>query len=147
MTGKASDTVAMAKKFAKNGDEIIDATKVADKVDDVYDATKTAGKVDDIQEINKLLNMDKLPKDSSELAGLGWKEITPEGMRTHTTSKMYEKDGMKIVFDEATPNAEGFGGKNHYHVLNPNSTSKHDYYLDRNGNPVPKNSKQSHIIP
>ena len=41
----------------------------------------------------------------------------------------------------------GYGGKDHYHVLNPNSTGKHDYYLDKDGNPVPKNSKASHIIP
>ena len=33
------------------------------------------------------------------------------------------------------------------HILNPNSTGKHDYYLDKYGNPVAKNSKASHILP
>ena len=30
---------------------------------------------------------------------------------------------------------------------NPKATGKGDYYLDKYGNPVPKNSKNSHIIP
>jgi len=56
-------------------------------------------------------------------------------------------DDVSDLGRAAVQNAEGYRGKNHYHILNPNSTSKHDYYLDKYGNPVPKNSKQSHIIP
>ena len=57
------------------------------------------------------------------------------------------KDGLKVRYDKGDPSQGGYGGKDHYHVLNPNSTGKHDYYLDKDGNPVPKNSKASHITP
>ena len=58
-----------------------------------------------------------------------------------------QKDNLSIRFDKGKKGAGGYGGKDHYHVLNPKSTGKHDYYLDKNGNPGPKNSKASHIIP
>ena len=35
----------------------------------------------------------------------------------------------------------------HYHRPNPNSTGKHDKYLDQYGNPVPKGSDESHLYP
>jgi hypothetical protein len=70
-------------------------------------------------------------------------------MSAKATSKMYEDPdtGLKVRFDKGVASTSGYGGKDHYHVLNPNSTGKHDYYLDKDGNPVPKNSKASHIIP
>lgn len=43
--------------------------------------------------------------------------------------------------------ANGFEGMDHYHIYNPDSTGKMDYYIDKNGNPVPKGSKPSHIVP
>lgn len=49
--------------------------------------------------------------------------------------------GMKVRFAPGKPGANGFEGKDYYHVHNPNSTGKKDYYLDINGNPVPKGSK------
>jgi hypothetical protein len=90
-----------------------------------------------------------LPKNPDTLLKMGWREITPSGMSAKTTSKMYEdpNTGLKVRFDKGVTGAGGYGGKNHYHVLNPNSTGKHDYYLDKDGMPVPKNSKASHIIP
>ncbi len=89
-----------------------------------------------------------LPKNPSKLLEKGWKETTPVSMSQNTTSKMYtNKDGLSVRYDKGDASQGGYGGKDHYHVLNPNSTGKHDYYLDKDGNPVPKNSKASHIIP
>ena len=87
-----------------------------------------------------------LPKNPNKLSEKGWKDITPSNMLQNTTSKMYIKNGLKVRFDKGNPSQGGYGGKDHYHVLNPNSTGKHDYYLDKDGNPVPKNSKASHIV-
>ncbi len=147
----------MGKKIVDDIDNMSDAAKATDRADDIADGINTIGKIDDVSksvdnavevvDALKIVDVENLPQNSSDLIKLGWKEVTPEGMKNNTTSKMYEKDGVKIVCDEAVPNAEGFRGKKHYHILNPNSTSRYDYYLDRNGNPVPKNSKQSHIIP
>ena len=53
---------------------------------------------------------------------------------------------MKIEFDKGVKGANGFKGKDHYHIKNPSSTGKSDYYLDINGNPCPKNSTKSHIV-
>ncbi|AET58467.1 hypothetical protein HPL003_08520 [Paenibacillus terrae HPL-003] len=90
-----------------------------------------------------------LPKDPKELINNGWKDTTPEGMMKNTSSREYidPATGMKIRFDPEKPGANGFEGKDHYHIHNPNSTGKNDYYLDVSGNPVAKGSKASHIIP
>lgn len=90
-----------------------------------------------------------LPKNPNSLLKKGWKNITPESMSKSTSSVVYKesKTGLTVRFDKGTRDANGYSGKDHYHVHNPNSTGKHDYYLDKNGNPVPKNSKASHIIP
>lgn len=89
-----------------------------------------------------------LPKNPDKLLKSGWKETTPTGMSQNTSSRLFtNKDGLRVRFDKGVSNAGGYGGKDHYHVFNPNSTGKSDYYLDKNGNPVPKNSKASHIIP
>ncbi len=91
----------------------------------------------------------QLPKNPSGLLKKGWKEITPSGMHKNTSSRMFQDahTGLQVRYDKGTPGSAGFGGKDHYHVLNPNATGKQDYYLDINGNPVPKNSRASHIIP
>ncbi len=91
----------------------------------------------------------RLPKNPHSLTQNGWNDVTPREMAQNTTSRMYQdrNSGLKVRFDTGTEGAGGYGGKDHYHVFNPNSTGKHDYYLDINGNPVPKNSKASHIIP
>ena len=90
-----------------------------------------------------------MPKDPNQLIKRGWKETTPTAMKKNTSSRMfYDNDtGITVRFDKGSKDVGGYGGKDHYHVLNPNSTGKHDYYLDKYGNPVPKNSKASHIIP
>lgn len=90
-----------------------------------------------------------LPKNPNSLTKKGWTNTTPSGMLKNTSSLMFtnKSNGMKIRFDKGRKGVGGYGSKDHYHILNPNSTGKHDYYLDKNGNPVPKNSKASHIIP
>lgn len=57
------------------------------------------------------------------------------------------RHGDGIRYDEPTPGADRFAGKDHYHILNPNATGSRDMYLVRNGEPVKKNSKASHILP
>lgn len=92
--------------------------------------------------------INSLPKNPNKLLQMGWKDTTPSSMAENTTSKVYtNKDGLRVRFDKGTSGAGGYSGKDHYHVFNPNATGKSDYYLDKNGNPVPKNSKASHIIP
>ncbi|WP_148500989.1 RHS repeat-associated core domain-containing protein [Paenibacillus rubinfantis] len=90
-----------------------------------------------------------LPKDPQEPIKNGWKDVTPEGMAKNTASREFidPETGMKVRFDPGKPGANGFEGKDHYHVTNPNGTTKADYYLDANGNPVAKGSKASHIVP
>ncbi|AVF25879.1 hypothetical protein ERICIV_01722 [Paenibacillus larvae subsp. larvae] len=90
-----------------------------------------------------------LPRDPGELIKSGWKDVTPEGMEKNTKSREYldPETGMKVRFDPGKQGANGFEGKDHYHIVNPNSTGKGDYYLDANGKPVPKGSKASHILP
>ncbi|RTE06441.1 hypothetical protein EJQ19_22930 [Paenibacillus whitsoniae] len=52
-----------------------------------------------------------------------------------------------VRFDPGKEGAPGFEGKDHYHIDNPNKTGRLDYYLDKNGNPVVKGSKPSHVLP
>ena len=54
---------------------------------------------------------------------------------------------VKIRFDLGSAGAQGFRGKNHYHIYNPNATGQRDLYLDKMGNPVRKGAKTSHILP
>ncbi len=89
-----------------------------------------------------------LPSNPDELLSQGWNEVTPDEMRENSNSRQFESgDGLKARFDKGEKGADGFKGKDHYHVSNPNATSKKDAYLDKNGKPVSKNSKASHIIP
>ena len=90
-----------------------------------------------------------MPKNPGQLVKNGWKDVTPEGMAKNTASREFldPSTGMKVRFEPGKPGAKGFEGQDHYHVYNPNSTGKGDYYLDINGDPVPKGSKGSHILP
>ncbi|MDO7907659.1 WXG100 family type VII secretion target [Paenibacillus sp. JX-17] len=98
---------------------------------------------------NVKFSPNNLPKDPQELIKNGWEDVTPKGMAKNTASREFidPETGMKVRFDPGKPGANGFEGKDHYHVTNPNGTTKADYYLDANGNPVAKGSKASHIVP
>lgn len=128
IVGEVADTA----KLAKTIDKAVDAGKVADKATDVGKA---------------VVKMPNLPKTPIKLKSSGWKETTSAAMKKNTTSRTFKKDGLTIRFDKGKKGVGGYGGKDHYHILNPKSTGKHDYYLDKYGNPVPKNSKASHLLP
>ena len=78
-----------------------------------------------------------------------WTDITHPEARKNSDNIKYEhkKTGLRVRFDPATQGAPGFNGKDHWHVYNPNKTSKKDEYLDENANPTKKGSDPSHIIP
>lgn len=90
-----------------------------------------------------------LPKNPDRLLEKGWQETTHPGMRDKSNSRDFfdPSTGITVRFDKGKPEAPGFRGKNHYHIENPNRTGKQDFYLDKDGNPVPKGSNASHIIP
>jgi hypothetical protein len=91
-----------------------------------------------------------LPKDPDDLVKKGgWKETTDSRRKANSNRRDFldPETGMRVEFDKAEPGAKGFKGKDHYHVPNSNPTSKLDEYLDISGNPVPRHSTPSHIIP
>ncbi len=89
-----------------------------------------------------------LPQTGQGLKDKGWEEISrpQQAASGHHTYKE-PSTGLRIRYDEPVPGANGFAGKDHYHILNPNVTGTRDMYLDKNGNPVKKNSRASHILP
>lgn len=89
-----------------------------------------------------------LPSRGSDLLAMGWEEIS-HSKQAEAGSHTYREisTGLRIRFDEKTPGAQGYAGKDHYHILNPNATGPRNMYLDKDGNPVGKNSKASHIVP
>jgi len=89
-----------------------------------------------------------LPADPKELLDNGWEDISHPGQRNSGHLELQETStGLRIRFDKGVAGANGFKGKNHYHVYNPDATGNSDLYLDKNGNPVRKNSTASHILP
>lgn len=89
-----------------------------------------------------------LPKNGSDLLSQGWEDISdPRATANghHTYREL--STGLRVRYDEGEPGASGFAGKDHYHILNPDAHNNRDMYLDSDGNPVPKNSKESHILP
>lgn len=89
-----------------------------------------------------------LPKCPDDLVIHGWIETSVEkavnaGHRTFSDSV----SGLTVRFDKAKPGKPGNRGKDHYHVENPNRTGQDDWYLDKDGNPVPDGSGPSHIFP
>lgn len=89
-----------------------------------------------------------LPRTGQGLINNGWEEISHPAQAAsghHTYREL--STGLRIRYDKPTPRAEGFAGKDHFHILNPSATNSRDMYLDKNGNSVKKNSKASHILP
>lgn len=70
-------------------------------------------------------------------------------MKQNTGSREFTnpETGDRVRHDPGEKGADGWKGKDHYHRHNPNSTGKGDKYLDADGNPVPRNSKASHLEP
>ncbi len=146
--GEIADTAKLARAGIKVADtahdagKVIDAVKIADKADDVADVVKAA---DDVYDYAKII--EELPITADDLIKQGWRETTdPRSLLNNPKLHQYEKDGIQIKFEKATPGATGFRGIDHYHIINPKATGNHDYYLDKFGRPVSRKSKHSHII-
>jgi RHS repeat-associated protein len=77
-----------------------------------------------------------------------WKDVShpKEKAAGHNTFKN-KKTGEKIRLDNGKPGEKGHEQHDHYHRLNPNSKGKYDEYLDKNYNPVPRGSEDSHLYP
>ena len=89
-----------------------------------------------------------LPETGDQLVEQGWKDIS-HPRQAASGSHTYEDPatGLRIRYDKPKAKAQGFAGRDHYHILNPNAKNNKDRYLDKDGNPVPKGSKASHILP
>ena len=86
-----------------------------------------------------------LPENPDDLLEEGWEE---EEHRAPNRRRFRNPEtGETIEFDTGQPGKPGWRGRDHYHRPNPNATGDSDRYLDRYGNPVPKNSQPSHIPP
>jgi hypothetical protein len=83
------------------------------------------------------------------LIDAGWQDVTHPLARANSNSieLLNPITGFKVRFDKGIPGEYGFSGVDHYHVYNPKPTGKGDLYLDIDGNPVPRNSRASHICP
>ena len=91
-----------------------------------------------------------LPKDPNDLITQhGYIDISHPMAAAQGGRLTFENPGTGDVldFDKATPGASGFKGRDHYHRRNPNSVSKQDKYLDKDGNPVRIHSNPSHLVP
>ena len=86
------------------------------------------------------------PTDPSQL-GPDWEDKTDPRKAKNTNDRNYvnKKTGDEIEWHPAKKGETGYGGKNHWHRINPNKTGKKDYYLDKNGKPIHKNNYGSHI--
>lgn len=76
-----------------------------------------------------------------------YKDVTHPQYRANSRNRRYFDTNTKRYFEyhPKTPNANGWRGKDHYHLENPNSTGDGDKYLDKNGAPCPKGSNESHL--
>lgn len=89
-----------------------------------------------------------LPTSPDLLLTDGWTEVTDSRAAKSNTRVFTENStGLRIRFDKGVSGEHGFRGTDHYHIDNPNATGKLDQYLDVNGNPVPRGSRKSHILP
>ena len=105
-----------------------------------YEYTGTKGHITDIA--------NTIPQNGQGLIDRGWEEIShPKQAASGHHTYQEPSTGLRIRYDKPTPGASGFAGKDHFHILNPNATGSRNMYLDKNGNPVKKNSKASHILP
>jgi hypothetical protein len=124
---------------AKNSEEKAGRTNSSGKAQEENSASDAESKKKELT---------PLPKNPDDLLGQGFVETTTPGAAA-TGHRKFENPntGEKINWDKGQPGEPGHKGRDHYHRLNPNSTGKKDYYLDNDGNVVPKNSNPSHLYP
>ena len=85
-----------------------------------------------------------LPKDPFKDPRL--KDIShPKGKQKGHYQFKDKETGQILEYDKGKPGEPGHKGRDHYHRPNPNSTGRHDEYLDGNGRPVSDKSEESHL--
>lgn len=105
-----------------------------------YIYTGTKGHIIDVAQ--------NLPGNPEKLLDDGWEETSNPHAAGNGHREFTETEtGLKIRFDEGKPGSNGYGGKDHYHVYNPDATGNRDLYLDSKGEPARKGSSGSHIFP
>ena len=88
-----------------------------------------------------------LPEDPKDLDD-GWKKDPTH--KDPNGTKYVNEDGTAIFFDVGRPGLDGWKGKDHRHVENPNwkpQDKDENKYLDEKGRPCRDNSSASHIEP
>lgn len=100
-----------------------------------------------LMERNKKGGVDpSLPKNPAN--DKNWEDIShPEAKKNGHSTYKNKKTGEEIRLDKGNPEKSGHEAHDHYHRLNPNSTDRHDKYLDKDFNPVGRNSEESHLYP
>lgn len=89
-----------------------------------------------------------LPQTGQGLLDNGWKDIShPKAISSGHYTYQEPNTGLRIRYDVPRVGANGFEGVDHFHILNPNATNQKNMYLDKNGNPVRRGAKASHILP
>lgn len=89
----------------------------------------------------------ELPENPDDLLEDGYEETTRPGTPDHIRKFRNPKTGDEVEFHKGKPGEPSWEGKDHWHRYNLNATGKRDAMLDKNGNPVPRKSKPSHIPP
>jgi len=89
----------------------------------------------------------ELPKNPDDLLDDRYEETTDPRAPDHIRRFKNPETGDEVEFHEGKPDKPGWEGKDHWHRFNPDKSGRGDAMLDKNGKPVPKNSKPSHIDP
>ena len=88
-----------------------------------------------------------LPEDPDDLDD-DWEEQTDQGPSRRTFK--HKTKGITIHFDKGVEGENGWKGKDHWHIRNPNwkePDKRKGFYVDKDGNPVNDGSNASHIKP
>ncbi|MGD8779553.1 MAG: RHS repeat-associated core domain-containing protein [Ignavibacteria bacterium] len=121
-----------------------------DAVNDVVDGVISLFSSDEgtTSDGGESIDWENSPPATPDDLGDEWQEITSDKNKSGNHREFENtKTGEKVRFDKGKEGTKGNAGKDHWHRNNPNSTGKTDRYLDKSGNPVPKGSPDSHILP
>jgi RHS repeat-associated protein len=89
-----------------------------------------------------------LPEDPSDLTKQGYQETSdPRAAAAGHRTFRNPDTGDELRYDCPKPGENGYKEEGHYHRTNPDSTGDKDKYLDKEGNPAPRGSNQSHLGP
>lgn len=89
-----------------------------------------------------------LPENPDDLLDQGYEETShPDAAANGHRTFVNPESGDEVRYDEGESGKPGYRGQDHYHRPNPDSTGRHDQYLDKDGNPVGRGSDESHLVP